>query len=156
MTCKCFTCTHKDPRLKKAYCVGYMEACEWFLNWAKEQGIKMGSISDNDLGGIYAQINCNYEETGCYARDLPDIDEVPRNEEPKDKIKIGTLYIDKRVTFGDGDDDDVGFALEDYEVPRKTTGNKIEQKMLAELERKLNAIVDAAIDAVNELKGGEE
>lgn len=40
-----------------------------------------------------------------------------------------------------------------YEVPRKTTGDEIEQKMLAELERKLNAIVDAAIDAVNKLKG---
>jgi hypothetical protein len=40
-----------------------------------------------------------------------------------------------------------------YEVPRKTTGNEIEQKMLAELERKLNSIVDAAIDAINELKG---
>ena len=40
-----------------------------------------------------------------------------------------------------------------YEVPRKTTGNEIEQKMLAELERKLNAIVDTAIKAVNELKG---
>lgn len=40
-----------------------------------------------------------------------------------------------------------------YEVPRKTTGNEIEQKMLAELERKLNAIVDAAIDAINKLKG---
>ena len=40
-----------------------------------------------------------------------------------------------------------------YEVPRKTTGNENEQKMLAELERKLNAIVDAAIDAINELKG---
>lgn len=89
MTCKCFTCTHKDPRLKKAYCIGYMEACEWFLNWAKEQGIKMGSISDNDLGGIYAQINCNYQETGCYARDLPDIDEVPRKTTGKiEKIHI--------------------------------------------------------------------
>lgn len=42
-----------------------------------------------------------------------------------------------------------------YEVPRKTTGNEIEQKMLAELERKLNAIVDAAIKAVNELKGAK-
>ena len=42
-----------------------------------------------------------------------------------------------------------------YEVPRKTTGNEIEQKMLAELERKLNAIVDAAIEAVNELKAKE-
>ena len=42
-----------------------------------------------------------------------------------------------------------------YEVPRKTTGNENEQKMLAELERKLNAIVDAAIDAVNKLKGAK-
>lgn len=42
-----------------------------------------------------------------------------------------------------------------YEVPRKTTGNEIEQKMLEELERKLNAIVDAAIDAVNKLKGAK-
>ena len=42
-----------------------------------------------------------------------------------------------------------------YEVPRKTTGNENEQKMLAELERKLNAIVDAAIEAVNELKGAK-
>lgn len=40
-----------------------------------------------------------------------------------------------------------------YEVPRKTTGNEIEQKMLEKLEQKLNDIVDAAIDAVNELKG---
>ena len=42
-----------------------------------------------------------------------------------------------------------------YEVPRKTTGNKNEQKMLAELERKLNAIVDAAINTINELKGAK-
>ena len=42
-----------------------------------------------------------------------------------------------------------------YEVPRKTTGNENEQKMLAELERKLNAIVDAAIGAINELKGAK-
>ena len=42
-----------------------------------------------------------------------------------------------------------------YEVPQKTTGNEDEQNMLAELERKLNAIVDAAIDAVNELKGAK-
>ena len=40
-------------------------------------------------------------------------------------------------------------------MPQKTTGNENEQNMLAELERKLNAIVDAAIDAVNELKGAK-
>jgi len=39
------------------------------------------------------------------------------------------------------------------ELPRRTTWNEFEQKKLAELERKLNAIVDAAIEAVNELKG---
>lgn len=34
--CQCFTCRHQDePRLVKAYCVGYAEACECFLNWTK-------------------------------------------------------------------------------------------------------------------------
>ena len=42
-----------------------------------------------------------------------------------------------------------------YEVPQKTIGNEIEQKMLAELELKLNSIVDAAIEAINELKGAK-
>ena len=94
--------------------------------------------------------------------------EVPRKEEFKDKIKIGTLYIDKNVTFGDGDDDDVGVTLEDYEVPRKTTG-KIEHiktrksidcsdtpeahiekhRIFVEIWDKINELVDA----VNELKG---
>lgn len=92
--------------------------------------------------------------------------EVPRKDEPKDKIKIGTLYIDKGVTFGDGDDDDVGFALEDYEVPRKTTG-KIELLKEASICKDgdvpsitstvnvLNIIINRlnqVIDAVNELK----
>ena len=72
-----------------------MEACEWFLNWAKEQGIKMGSISDNDLGGVYAQINCNYQETGCYAMDLPDIDEVPRKT--TGKIELINIESDRLV-----------------------------------------------------------
>lgn len=131
MACKCFTCTHKDPRLKKAYCIGYMEACEWFLNWAKEQGIKMGSISDNDLGGIYAQINCNYQETGCYARDLPDIDEVPRKT--TDKIE---KLLEQKLTIG----------KTKYEYPTN-----------AMLIDKINEIIDwiNKVDAVNELKGAK-
>lgn len=72
--CQCFLCRHHDePRLLKAYCVGYKEACEWFLNWAKEHNVKMGSIADNDLGGIYAQIDCNYIMNNCYMSELPDI-----------------------------------------------------------------------------------
>ena len=156
MTCKCFTCTHKDPRLKKAYCIGYMEACEWFLNWAKEQGIKMGSISDNDLGGVYAQINCNYQETGCYARELPDIDEVPRKtdeyEQNLEKLRPADSDLVYRV-----------------KLPRKTTGKieKIEtnadymqlssssmnknQDVADMIMEKINELVDA----VNELKGAK-
>ena len=130
MTCKCFTCTHKDPRLKKAYCIGYMEACEWFLNWAKEQGIKMGSISDNDLGGIYAQINCNYEETGCYARDLPDIDEVPRKTTGKIE-KLENRISKTRI------------AGEDYDISHAPTIDEIVEK------------INLLVDAVNELKGAK-
>ena len=65
--CQCFTCRHQDePRLVKAYCVGYAEACECFLNWAKGQKIPVGSICDNDLSGIYAQIECDYMMNKCY------------------------------------------------------------------------------------------
>ena len=63
MECNCFTCTHKDPKEHIAYYTGYVEACRWFLNWAKENKIKMGSIADGDLGGIYAQIKYNHDET---------------------------------------------------------------------------------------------
>jgi len=73
--CQCFTCRHRDePRLNKAYLVGYIEACEWFLNWAKENKIKLGSIADNDLSGLYAQIECNYDDARCIASDLPDFE----------------------------------------------------------------------------------
>ena len=89
--------------------------------------------------------------------------EVPRKEEPKDKIKIGTLYIDQSVTLGDGHDDDVGFALEDYEVPRKTTG-KIEKIHIPDMDevaesamysKELAKRLNQVIDAVNELKGAK-
>lgn len=74
--CQYFMCRHSDePRLLKAYSVGYMEACEWFLNWAKRNNIQRGSISDDDLCGIYAQIECNYQETACIAEELPNIEE---------------------------------------------------------------------------------
>ena len=155
-TCKCFTCTHKDPRLQKAYCIGYMEACKWFLNWAKEQGIKMGSVSDNDLGGIYAQINCNYEETGCCARDLPDIDEVPQKTEEYEQNLEKLRPADSDLVYR-------------VNLPRKTT-RKIEKlkevsiirdgdfpsiestvKVLNRIINRLNELVDA----VNELKGAK-
>ena len=73
--CQCFTCRHRDdPRLLKAYCEGYKAASEWFLNWAKKNNIKLGSIANSDLSGIYAQIKCNYDENNCYMAELPDIE----------------------------------------------------------------------------------
>lgn len=59
--CKCFTCTHKDPKERIAYYTGYVDACEVFLRWANRNGIVMGSVSDHGLNGLYAQIDCDYE-----------------------------------------------------------------------------------------------
>lgn len=74
--CQCFTCRHGDePRLVKAYCVGFEDGCKQFLTWAKEHNIEMGSLSDDDLGGLYAAIDYNYAENACYMSELPDIEE---------------------------------------------------------------------------------
>lgn len=79
--CQCFLCQHVgEPHLQKAYCVGYKEACEWFLDWAKRNNIQMGSISDDDLGGIYAQIECNHDDVLGFMSCFLDI------EERKDEI----------------------------------------------------------------------
>lgn len=80
MGCKCFTCTHKDPTELVAYYTGYVEACKWFLNWAEENKIKMGSISDDDLSGIYAQIDCNYQETMCLLKEAKKQEELKNLE----------------------------------------------------------------------------
>ena len=71
MSCSCFSCTHRDkPEELIAYYTGYVEACRWFLTWAEENNIKMGSISDDDLGGIYAQIDWNCKETQYLLQEL--------------------------------------------------------------------------------------
>lgn len=73
--CQCFTCRHKDePRVVAGYLRGYIEACDWFLNWAKRNNIKAGSIADDDLSGIVAQIQCNRDESGCLLSEYPDLE----------------------------------------------------------------------------------
>jgi len=73
--CQCFTCRHSDePRLITAYLTGYIEASEWFLNWAKRHDIKQGYISDDDLPGIVAQMDCNMIESSCLLSEMPDIE----------------------------------------------------------------------------------
>lgn len=73
--CQCFTCRHRDePRVVAGYLKGYADACDWFLNWAEKNKIKQGSISDDDLGGIYAQIQCNHDDSLCLLSELPDLE----------------------------------------------------------------------------------
>jgi len=76
--CQCFSCRHhEEPRLLKSYFVGYASACEWFLNWAQRNNIKMGSIGDekDDISTIYAEIKCNYDDTKSLMSELPDIED---------------------------------------------------------------------------------
>lgn len=74
--CQCFTCRHSDePRVVAGYLQGYIDASDWFLNWAKNNKIPMGSIADNDLSGIVAQMRCNRDDSYCLLGDLPNLEE---------------------------------------------------------------------------------
>lgn len=71
MTCQCFTCRHKDKSEEIiAYYKGYIEASDWFLNWAKRNKVPVGHIEDDDLPGIIAQIKLNRDETACLLDDI--------------------------------------------------------------------------------------
>lgn len=73
--CQCFTCRHRDePRLCAAYLQGQIEACDWFLSWAKENSIQMGSVGDKDLSGLYAIIDCNRSDAASILSDMPDLE----------------------------------------------------------------------------------
>lgn len=85
-SCNCFTCRHKDePRVVAGYLQGYIEASDWFINWAEKNKIKMGSIADNDLGGIYAQMKCNRDESGRLLEDFPDLERPIENLEAENE-----------------------------------------------------------------------
>ena len=74
--CSCFTCRHKgEPRLLKAYCVGWAKASEWFLNWAQRHNLTKGNVAGDSLEDLYAQIDWNYMENGAYMECLPDIED---------------------------------------------------------------------------------
>lgn len=86
--CKCFTCRHSDePRVLAGYLQGYIDASDWFLNWANKMAIKPGSIADDDLPGIMAQIQCNREESYCLLAEMPNLEE---------DIERGNLLWEKR------------------------------------------------------------
>lgn len=73
--CQCFTCRHADePRVVAGYLQGYIDASVWFLNWANRHNIKSGSIADDDLGGIVAQMECNKIESECLLDCLPNLE----------------------------------------------------------------------------------
>ena len=71
LKCTCFICRHRDePELLKAYYEGFIEASNWFLNWAKQNCIEPGSISDDNLPGIVAQMQCNLDESKILLNEL--------------------------------------------------------------------------------------
>lgn len=73
---QCFMCRHKDePRLVAAYLDGQIEIMREFLAWAENSGIKMGSISDDDLGGLYAQMLCNHDDAYGLRKYYPNIED---------------------------------------------------------------------------------
>ena len=81
--CDCFTCTHKNTRERAAYYTGYVEACDWFLTWAKDNNIKEGSIGDDDLGGIVAQMRCNRDESEILRREMVELYKTKHKEAQK-------------------------------------------------------------------------
>ena len=81
--CDCFTCTHKNARERAAYYTGYVEACDWFLTWAKDNNIKEGSIGDDDLGGIVAQMRCNRDESEILRREMVETYKTKHREAQK-------------------------------------------------------------------------
>lgn len=85
-SCNCFTCRHGDePRVVAGYLQGYIDASDWFINWAKKNKIKLGSIADDDLGGIYAQMKCNRDESGCLLEEFPDLEKPIENLEAENQ-----------------------------------------------------------------------
>lgn len=81
--CDCFTCTHKNPRERAAYYTGYVEACDWFLTWARANNIKEGSIGDDDLGGIVAQMRCNRDDSEILRREMVELYKSKHRETQK-------------------------------------------------------------------------
>lgn len=74
--CQCFVCRHRgETELIKAYYEGFIEASKQILDWAKRNHIEPGSIADDDLPGIIAQIQCNMDETKIL------LDELKQNKE---------------------------------------------------------------------------
>ena len=95
--CQCFTCRHSDePRVVAGYLQGYIDASDWFLNWAKKNNIKIGTLGGNSLEDIHAEILCNRDESTCILSCLPDLEEdiergnllwEKRFKRPKNKMK---------------------------------------------------------------------
>ena len=80
--CQCFVCRHRgDTELIKAYYEGFIVASEWFLNWAKQNHIEPGSIADDDLPGIVAQMKCNMDETKILLNELNELENNEKESE---------------------------------------------------------------------------
>lgn len=94
--CTCFTCTHPDLKEQFAYYQGYVDACRWFLNWAKEHNIPEGHISNDDLPGIVAQMKYNHDESDCYRLEIKEILDAKNSENSITPEKLREMVADPR------------------------------------------------------------
>lgn len=68
--CKCFVCTHKDPKERIAYYQGYVDASNWFLEWAKWQKVGFGPLGENSLESLHTQMRYNKDEMEVLMEEL--------------------------------------------------------------------------------------
>ena len=73
--CQCFTCRHSDePRVVAGYLQGYIDASDWFLNWAKANNIPLGTLGEGDLPAIHAEMDWNRMESEALLSEMPDLE----------------------------------------------------------------------------------
>lgn len=147
--CNCFTCRHRDePRVVAGYLQGYIDASDWFINWAEKNKIKLGSIADDDLGGIYAQMKCNRDESGCLLEDFPDLEKPIENLEAENQrlkeqldreIKINRKMKSALEVYATGKFDPNRFEEGDYAYAtdiRSLDNGDLAKEVLKEIDNK--------------------
>lgn len=81
--CECFTCRNSgNPELLEAYYTGQVEALKPVLESLKRNGIKKGRVEDQNLEGLLACVDYEYNACGTYL------------EEVKNRIKFSKIKFD--------------------------------------------------------------
>lgn len=81
--CNCFTCRNKDkPELLEAYYTGQVEALRPILKSMEKYGIKKGRVDEQNLNGLLACVDYEYNACGTFLQEV------------QDKIKFSKIKFD--------------------------------------------------------------